>query len=313
MGKASREKWERKLRQAVQITSQNSFVASQSPWYESQALWFGVATVVTIVLTVVVAAMKGDLRWLLCFAWAASVYPIWIISNNIGIGRRSFKIIFFLVVLSLGGWAFYELYGSLTPQEHEPIAVSPPEVKLTNLFDPSKRLRGHIDLSVYNRGDDPYYQIWVEIIIDSEFLSSETIDLDFPTLEERARAGEEPREVMVSAMCLRGVDMDSHKAFLCTIDSLHPGKAFLIKMTSNYNTAHLSDEQIGRASVKVIRFLKEPGEHYDNFPHKAQGAASQRGIPVGFKSTTMIYFCPDIGEAWKSPSPITCTPNSKRY
>lgn len=312
MGKASREKWGRKIQAVMQLASQSKPAISQSPWFESTLLWSCISTSLTFVLAAV-ALKKGDLRWLLWIAWAGVVYPVWALSQNIGVRPALIKILFFLVGLSLSGWGLYELNRYIY-KEIEPIAVSPSEAKLTSMFDPSKRLRGHIDLAVYNRGDDPYYQIWVKIIIESEFLSAETIDVDFPTLEERARAGEEPRAVMVSASCLRGRDQDSKKAFLCVIDALNPKQLFQIKMTSTYNIADISKEQIGRALLKVIRFSSKPGQLFDNFPYKEKGAASQNSIPENFTSTAMIHFCPDIGEPWKfDPKVMSCTPNSKRY
>lgn len=305
MGKASREKWERK----IQILLQKPVGPPQ--WYESNLLWVPLTTAFAIILFVVAAMMRGDFRLLLWVALALSVHPSWILIKNIGSKRASVQKVSFLVLLSVSTLGTYGFYNYLA---EEPIAVSPSEVKLTDLFDPRNRLKGRIDFNIYNRSDDPSYQIWVKIIIDSALLSAESIDVDFPTLEERARAGEEPRAVSVSAMCVRGRDKDSLKAFLCFIDALKPKQFFQIKMSTNYLAPMESSEtQIGRALIKIVSFSSKSSGHFDNFSHMTKGAATDKTIPEAFEWTTMIHFCPDIGEPWKLQLSIACTPNSKRY
>jgi hypothetical protein len=117
MGKASKGKWKQKF-QVPRPSPQSWPTNSQSPWYESNLLWSGVGTCIAIILTVL-AAMKGDLRWLLWFAWAAAFCPIWIIFKNFGI-RKVFQIAVFLVGVSLSGWGFYELHRLLDPGQTEP-------------------------------------------------------------------------------------------------------------------------------------------------------------------------------------------------
>ena len=294
MGKASRKKLDRKIQ--------------HPPWYETNLLWVPLTTALAIIFFVAAAMMKGDSRFLLWLALALCIHPFWILIKNIGIKRASFQKVGFLVIFLLSVLGTYEFYGYLA---EEPIAVSPSEVKLTYLFDTQKRMRGHIDVSVYNRSDDPYYEIWVKILIDSDVLSAESIDLDFPTIEERVRTGENVREIAIGSGCLRGRDKDSRAAFLCIVDALSPKGDFKIQMTTTHVGSDMPEEQIGIASMKIVTFSKQPSRHFLNFPGKESAASSEHKIPEKFISTTMIHFCPDIGEPFKSPSPITCTPNSK--
>lgn len=211
------------------------------------------------------------------------------------------------------GWGLIA-WVPLTPIK-DPIAVSPPEVKLTDLFDSHNHFRGYSDLLVYNRGDDPYYQIWVKILIESEFLSADTIDLDFPTLEGRIKDGDEPNSVMMSATCMGGQDKNSTKAFLCFIDSLAPKKSFHIKMTSNYNTAHMSDKDIGKARIVVSKFENYPAKTSDNVPGDEKAAAFTAHFPNtegGFTSSRYVWLCAGIRQHWSfDQRSKICTPNSR--
>lgn len=158
----------------------------------------------------------------------------------------------------------------------DPIAVSPPEVKLTDLFSPDKRFRGKIPLLVYNRSDDPYHQIWVKIIIQSDFLSPDLIDLDFSQNTGLGPLG-----------CIKGTDKNSKKAFLCFIGSLGPKKEFNIKLTSNFDAGHISDEQLGKAFIVVSKFETYPHQSYENPPGGERSAGWNAVFPdteVGFKS-----------------------------
>ena len=305
MGRASRGKLERKIQALLHPLSHINPV-TRPPWYETNLLWVPLTTALGIILFVWAAMMRGDFRFLLWLALALSIHPSWIFSKNIGIKRVSFQKVSFLVLLLLSVLGTYGFYSYLA---EEPIAVSPSEEKLTYLFDTQKRMRGHIDFSVYNRSDDPYYGIWVKILIDSKLLSAEGIDLDFPTIEERVRTGD--REIAISSGCLRGRNKDSRAAFLCIVDALSPKGEFKIQMTTTHAWSDMPEEQIGIASMKIVTFSKQPSRHFVNFPGKTSGASSEHTIPEKFTSTTMIYFCPDIGEPFKSLSPITCTPNSK--
>lgn len=162
------------------------------------------------------------------------------------------------------------------PKEKDPIAVSPSEVKLTDLFNPDKRFRGKIDLLVYNRTDDPYHQIWVKIVVESDFLSPDLIDLDF---SQNAELG--------PPSCLKGTDKHSKKAFLCFIGSLAPKKELNIKLTSNFDPGNISNEQLGKAFIVVSKFETYPHQSYENFPGGEKAASWKAGFPdteAGFKS-----------------------------
>jgi hypothetical protein len=308
MGKASREKWERKFQAALERVPQIK-PATQSPWYETNLLWVPLTTALAIILFVVAAMMKGDLRFLLWVALALFIHPSWILIKNIGIKRLSFQKASFLVHLLLATLGTYGFYSFLA---EEPIAVSPSEVKLTHLFDSQSTMRGIIDVSIYNKGDDPYYEIWTKIVINSDFLSAQTIDLDLPTIEERVGTGKDPRGIALASACLRGHDKDSLPAFLCVIDRLGPKEIFKIQLTTvKARPSNAPEDKIGTALIQTVKFSKNPGRRFRNFPGNESGAGSEFTIPEKFTSTSIIYFCPDIGEPFQSPSPITCTPNSK--
>jgi hypothetical protein len=63
-------------------SKQNSETPSSVPWYESNLLWGGIGTVLTVV-----GAMKHNLLWLLWFAWLCFLFTIW----NATRGMKSFR------------------------------------------------------------------------------------------------------------------------------------------------------------------------------------------------------------------------------
>ena len=281
---------------------------NSAQFYKDALFLFWAATVVTVILTAV-AAMKGDLRWLLWLALLFAIFPIWHIAKHIGRRQYSLEIFFYLFVPF--SYGMYGLHQWLEPVGVTgPIAVSPSEAKLTHLFDPMHRLRGRIVFDVYSRGDDPYYQIWIKIIINSEFLSAGTVDLDFPTLEARIKNGEEFRQAITGSQCLAG-GHEYSRQFLCVIDRLGPKQSFQINLTSNYNTAHMTDKQIGTVTMSVRKFSQEPGERFENFPDQVKGAGFASPVPEKFIFKSFIVFCGDMH--WHSPPGLRCTPNSRYH
>lgn len=95
-----------------------------SPWYESNQLWFWFGTIIAIILTVV-AAMKGDLRWLLWFAWFASIIPICIICKNIHASKYA-QLGLFLILFGLGSSGLYWLHSWLEPPKADDVAFAKP-------------------------------------------------------------------------------------------------------------------------------------------------------------------------------------------
>jgi hypothetical protein len=67
-------------------------------------------------------------------------------------------------------------------------------------------LHGQYDFVVYNRSDAPHHQIWIKLLLNSDFVSPEMLDLDLPTLEERERAGMSINEMAAGTMCMPGKD-----------------------------------------------------------------------------------------------------------
>lgn len=193
----------------------------------------------------------------------------------------------------------------------QPIAVSPQEAKLSHLFGHPNGLMGNLDFLVYNRGEDPYYEIWVKIVVDSDLLSAQTVNLDFPSIEERIRAGGDAAVLAVGSGCLRGVEKYSHE-FLCIIDALTSKDNFRIRLTTTHDRLNSSDKQIGLASIKVISFSSESGRRYQNFPGKQTQASSEHMRPRSFLYSDMIHLCPKGAKTFESNSRITCTPNSEQ-
>lgn len=95
-----------------------------SPWYESNQLWFWLATIIAIILTVV-AAMKGDLRWLLWFAWLASIIPVCIIAKNLHSSKYS-QIFLAMILFSLASFGLYWMHSSLEPPKADDVVFAKP-------------------------------------------------------------------------------------------------------------------------------------------------------------------------------------------
>jgi len=132
MGKASREKWEKRfaeLKARLAAAEKNT-----TPWWESNILWSGF---VGLILIVVVSAMK-DLRWLLLVAWACSFLIAWSIAKNFS-SRKGKNTCLFLIIAT-AGLLLYWLNALLKPNDAKGIADQQPfhvelRVALTNLDD----------------------------------------------------------------------------------------------------------------------------------------------------------------------------------
>ena len=203
----------------------------------------------------------------------------------------------------------YGIYQILEPPS--PIAVSPSKVELAHLSDSLNQTRGYINLEVYNRGDDPHYDVWVKLYINSNILRPEILDIDFPTIEERSLAGKDVLDIAVGSMCLGGIDKYKRPAFLWVIDKLIPKEMFVIKMTSPHSIDLSSPERIGHLKAYVVKFSDNPGKHFNHIKGKPPSSGAEHAPPEPFHITTMFHFCPDVAEVYKLQPPMRCTPNSK--
>ncbi len=306
MGRASREKRERNA--ALEAVA--AIKASQ-PWYESNLLWASLSTSIALVLAVVAAAMK-DLRFLLWLAVCFGIHPCWVVSANIGIKRTMVrKIVFFLVV----GILFFGAYTGYSFLKESPLAITPVRIPLAHAIYPDMNLHGQYDFVVYNRGDDPHYQIWIKLLLNSEVVSPEMLDLDFPTLEERERAGMSINEMAAGTMCMPGKDNIRRPSFLCLIDVLNPRETFKIKLTAMQSFDNASRNNMGEITASLLRSYGKPSMHYSAQIGKRTGTAAEYNYPEAFHRTAMIHYCsktrsetrPDV----LSDMPVTCTKNSK--
>lgn len=278
----------------------------QHPWYESNLwLWGPFAFVIAIIGLVL--TMKGEYRWMLGLLPLMAIFPILRIAKKIGNGIGTIEIfIFFFVPLNYG---VYGLYQYLEPPS--PIAVSPSKVELAQLSDSLNQTRGYINLDVYNRSDDPHYDVWVKLLIRSDLLMPEILDIDFPTIEERSLTGKDVLDMAVGSMCLGGKDKHKHPAFLCVIDKLEPKGTFKIKLTSPYSIDISSPDRIGHLLTDVVEFSDVPGKHFNHLKGKPPSSGAEHAPPEPFQITTMFHFCPDVAEVYKLQPPMRCTPNSK--
>jgi hypothetical protein len=118
MGKASRRKWENRLKSA--LTSK-----PETPWWESNVFWTGF---VSIILLVVGSVVK-DLRWLLWLAWLCSFPTVWKLVAKIippswlGVGKyRRLTIFLFIFGITITGGSLYGLNVLLEPESPDLIA-----------------------------------------------------------------------------------------------------------------------------------------------------------------------------------------------
>jgi len=218
---------------------------------------------------------------------------------------------------SVSGLTFIALAGMLSPatyymlQPPSPIAVFPSIVDLVRLSD-LPNLKGYINLTVHNRGDDPQYDVWVKLVISSKILWPEALDVDFPTMEELSLSVKAMMNMSVGTMCLGGKDKYKHPAFLCVIDKLDPKHMFTIKLTSRLSMdASSTPEHVGHLSAFVVRFSDHPSQHFDQSEGQPTASSVDHTPPEPFDITSMVHFCPNVAEAYKLPINATCTPNSR--
>lgn len=122
MGKASRGKWIRRLQEL-----ESALLVKQPLWDKRTTVFLCAELFVGILLTVV-AAMKGDLRWLLWFAGLVALHPIWILSQYVPFKRASGKIAIFVASMALVSLGLYGLNSWLDPNEQQTIAPRMVEV-----------------------------------------------------------------------------------------------------------------------------------------------------------------------------------------
>jgi hypothetical protein len=107
MGRKAREKWLRRVHAVESALLANS-IQSKVPWYEGNLF-------LSVLATLVVAAMKQDLRWLLWVAWVFAYYPSWVISRNVAPLPRWKQSGLFLFSLAFVGSGLLGLNSLLEP------------------------------------------------------------------------------------------------------------------------------------------------------------------------------------------------------
>jgi hypothetical protein len=149
---------------------------------------------------------------------------------------------------------------SVLEREQHPISVSPDEIDLNSCIANESRKTNSL-VKIYNRTDDPYYQIWVKILVNSPVVQSNqiTLNLPFPPPGTREWAGNDPPFVSTKIMCYRGLDKDHQPAFLCFIRDLNPRETFSLTLLNNY-PEKLPETQTHRASVTVVGFSRQPAQ-----------------------------------------------------
>ena len=308
MGKASREKRDRKVQAQIQ-TALGAMSAANSgqAWYESSSVRVPLSMAFAIILTVV-SVMVKDLRFLLWCAFCLLIYPCWVLSKNVGVGKAIIRYGSFVILIGALATGTHQVHGFL---KESPLAITPVRIPLAHSVYPGMEVHGQYDFVVYNRSDDPHYQIWIKLLLNSEVVSPEMLEIDFPTLEERERAGMRLNEMAAGTMCLRGKDNIRTSAFLCVIDALNPRETFKIKLTAIQPFKNTLGNNIGEITSTLLRSYDKPSMHYKVEKTKMTGTAAEHNYPETFYPTAMIHLCSEKRNDFESHMPVTCTKNSK--
>jgi len=139
------------------------------------------------------------------------------------------------------------------------------------------------------------------------------LDIDFPTLEERERAGMSFKEMAAGTMCLPGRDYIRRPSILCLIDVLNPRETFKIKLTGKQSFDNVSGNNIGEINSSVLRFYDKPSMHYEFNKMKNTGTAAEYTYPEAFYRTAMIHYCSKTDGGFSSDMPVTCTKNTMSH
>jgi hypothetical protein len=187
------------------------------------------------------------------------------------------------------------------------VAVSPEDFPLARLVNsPDKRLHGKVSFSIYNRSDDPYYQIWVRLHVNSQIVRANNLYIDFPTLETKVRLGDNPRIVQFSAFCLRGSGTNFNQDFSCCIRSLSPRESFEIKLTNG--SIPDTDKELGTITGAITNIDTQPPEELEG----RNGAGSSCVVHGNLNFDQAIYYCPAMSNPRPPFAPdMACTPDSK--
>ena len=277
-------------------------------------LWVWIAIALGLLCTLVgmVATVKGTLVIGLLLAVATSVAfgaAAWFYGKDEGSLKKTRRLAGVVTSIVSAIILIPATYYMLQPPS--PIGISPSRVDLVQLSDLPNNLKGYINLTVHNRGDDPQYSVWVKLVISSQTLRPETLDIDFPTMEELSLSLKAMLNMAIGTMCLGGKDTYKNPAFLCVIDKLGPRDMFIIKVTSHYPMGSSSPERIGHLSAFVVKFSDHPSQHFDQSEGQPTASSVDHTPPEPFNITSMVHFCPNITEVYTLPRSATCTPNSK--
>lgn len=218
-----------------------------------------------------------------------------------------------LVVIGFGIIAYhYFLNGDIsvdmrskTRDQPPLISISPSSIPLSHLHNPPENMKANVEFNVYNRSDDPQYEVWVKFFINDKNTVAETIGIDFPTIGKAEVEGKDVSEVAAGSHCLSGRDKSSLAAFMCVINVLNPRESFSIVMTLK-TTRHSSPiDQLGTISTEVLKYSNFPGRRFSGQGKLQFG--QEHTTPELFTPTTMIHYCAQKGHAVNPMINITCT------
>lgn len=308
MGRASREKRDRRVEAQIQAALRAmSAVKPGQVWHESKLLRVPLSMAFAMILTVV-SVMGKDLRFLLWGAFILLIYPCWVLVANLPIRQIIIRRVCFVFLVGIFAIGTYEGHRFL---EESPLVITPVQIPLAHSMYTGMEVHGQYDFVVNNRGDHPYYQIWIKLLLNSEVVNPEMFEIDFPTLEERERAGMSLNEIVAGTMCLQGKDNTRKSAFLCVIDVLNPREIFKIKLTALQPFNNTVGNNIGDITSTLLRSYDKPSMHYKVDMTKRTGTAAEHNYPETFYPTAMIHFCAEKHPDFSSHMLVTCTKSSE--
>ena len=155
----------------------------------------------------------------------------------------------------LGGLVIWAVINRVIPDAPAPkiVTVTPAEIELNSVLDGNPDLRGVIkhEINVFNHTDEPYYQIWIKLVTDSQRAAE--LRLELPPADTQLG----PVRVTSKAYAFMGIDRDNHRALLVLIPRLGPRTPLTFRL-ANVSPEKLPGNEPFKIRVALLGFRKDP-------------------------------------------------------
>lgn len=224
---------------------------------------FITGVVLTLVLIVLDKAgkLKGSMLLILLAVAGILTLPLMLnigwVSQAHGLSKFSRGLLMFFVVGV--AYSLIAVWVSPSGETDEPpvpgptelITVSPREIKLNAVFGEfPQRGAARYDINIQNRTDDPFYTVWVKMIVDSALVSDVRVEWIEP---KKALT----HLTLLETFCLCGIDLQTGQNIIYIhLRKLKPRELLLFNLI-NASPEPLPGEGVHRVLISLLSFSRD--------------------------------------------------------